>query len=406
MNELLEWMDYIEDTRQQRKVRHKLKDIIVIVFFATLATVDDWVEMEYFAHYHEEYLKKYIELKNGIPSHDTLSRVFGMLSPEILQQLYRKWQEHLDKNEGKTLKKLICVDGKTMRGNKRKDGKPNHIITAWNREDSFSLGQKVVDTKSNEITAIPELLEKIHIKGQIVTIDAMGTQTAIAEKIRAKHADYVLVLKENQKSLCEDVALFLMDEHEKEKLRKRGSYKRTIEKAHRQTEIREYYETEKIAWLMPKKGWKGLKSIGMEEKTIWKEGKEKKEYRYYISSLKEDIEQFSRAVRGHWSIESMHWHLDVTFKEDANTTLDKQAAENLNIIRKWCLGILKMVEIFCPNLSMKKKRFVISMNPAEFLEQVLAFKKRNCDKEGRKKDSCVCRGNFPPALDMPRHVLI
>ena len=373
MNELLEWMEYIEDNRQQTKVRHKLKDIIVIVLFATLANVDDWVEMEYFAHYHEEYLKKYIELKNGIPSHDTLCRVFGLLSSEVLQQLYQKWQELLNKNEGETLRKLICVDGKTMRSNKRKGGKPNHIITAWSREDGFSLGQKVVNTKSNEITAIPELLEKIRIKGHVVTIDAMGTQTAIAEKIRSKRGDYVLSLKENQKNLYEDVRLFLNEESEKKKLRENGKYKKRVEKAHGQIEIREYYQTEEIRWLAQKKEWKGLKSIGMEEKTIQKDGIERKEYRYYISSLKEDVELFSRAVRGHWSVESMRWHLDVTFKEDANTTLDKQAAENLNIIRKWCLSILKMVEIFRPNLSMKKKRFVISMNPAEFIEQVLNF---------------------------------
>ena len=373
MDELLEWMDYIEDRRQQTKVRHKLKDIIVIVLFATLANVDDWVEMEYFAHYHEAYLKKCIELKNGIPSHDTLCRVFGMLSPEILQQLYGKWQELLNQNEGEVLRKLICIDGKTMRSNKRKEGKPNHIITAWSKEDGFSLGQKVVNTKSNEITAIPELLEKIRIKGQVVTIDAMGTQTAIAEKIRLKRGDYVLSLKENQRTLHEDVSLYLNDAEIKEELRKKGKYKKTIEKAHSQLEIREYYQTKEIGWLPQKKDWKGLKSIGMEEKTIRKDGQEKKEFRYYISSLNEDIELFSRAVRGHWSVESMHWQLDVTFKEDANTTLDKQAAENLNIIRKWCLSILKMVEIFRPNLSMKKKRFVISMNPAEFLEQVLNF---------------------------------
>lgn len=373
MDELLEWMDYIEDKRQQTKVRHKLKDIIVIVLFAALANVDDWVEMEYFAHYHEAYLKKYIELKNGIPSHDTLCRVFGMLSPEILQQLYGKWQELLNQNEGEVLRKLICIDGKTMRSNKRKEGKPNHIITAWSKEDGFSLGQKVVNTKSNEITAIPELLEKIRIKGQVVTIDAMGTQTAIAEKIRLKRGDYVLSLKENQRTLHEDVSLYLNDAEIKEELRKKGKYKKTIEKAHSQLEIREYYQTKEIGWLPQKKDWKGLKSIGMEEKTIRKDGQEKKEFRYYISSLNEDIELFSRAVRGHWSVESMHWQLDVTFKEDANTTLDKQAAENLNIIRKWCLSILKMVEIFRPNLSMKKKRFVISMNPAEFLEQVLNF---------------------------------
>ena len=374
MNELLDWMDYIEDVRQERKVRHQLKDITVIVLFATLANVDDWVEMEYFAHYHQEYLKKYVELKNGIPSHDTLCRVFGMISPDVLQQLYQKWQELLNRNEGEAIKKIICIDGKTMRSNKRKEGKPSHIVSAWSREDGFCLGQKAVDAKSNEITAIPQVLEKIQIKGQVVTIDAMGTQTAIAEKIREKRADYVLALKKNQGNLYEDVSLYLRDEEEKRKMREAGNYKRTIEKARSQIEIREYYQTDKIGWLSQKKEWKGLKSIGMEEKTIrTEEGEEKKEYRYYISSIKPEIEVFSRAVRGDWSVESMHWHLDVTFREDANTTLDKQVAQNLNIIRKWSLSILKMIEIFRPNLSMKKKRFVISMNPAEFLEQVLNF---------------------------------
>lgn len=374
MNELLDWMDYIEDIRQERKVRHQLKDIIVIVLFATLANVDDWVEMEYFAYYHQDYLKKYVELKNGIPSHDTLCRVFGMISPDVLQQLYQKWQELLNRNEGEAIKKIICIDGKTMRSNKRKEGKPNHIVSAWSREDGFCLGQKAVDVKSNEITAIPQVLEKIRIKGQVVTIDAMGTQTAIAEKIREKRAEYVLALKKNQGNLYEDVSLYLKDEEEKQKIRDAGNYKRTIEKARSQIEIREYYQTDKIGWLSQKKEWKGLKSIGMEEKTIrTARGEEKKEYRYYISSLKGEIELFSRAVRGHWSVESMHWQLDVTFHEDANTTLDKQAAQNLNIIRKWSLSILKLIEIFRPNLSMKKKRFVISMNPEEFLEQVLAF---------------------------------
>ena len=373
MNELLEWMELIEDVRQEKKVCHKLKDIIVIVLFATLANVDDWVEMEYFAHYHQDYLRKYIELKNGIPSHDTLCRVMGMIAPETLQELYTRWQELVNRGEGEAIKKIICIDGKTMRSNKRKEGKPTHIVTAWCREDGFGLGQKAVEEKSNEITAIPELLERIQIKGQVVTIDAMGTQTAIAEKIRSRRGDYVLALKKNQATLYEDVKLYFSDEEEKKKLQAEGGYKRTIEKAHGQIEIREYYQTEAIGWLSQKKEWKGLKSIGMEEKTIRKEGKEEKEYRYYISSLNREVELFIRAVRGHWSIESMHWQLDVTFKEDGNQTIDKQAAQNLNIIRKWSLSILKMIEIFRPNLSMKKKRFVISMDPGKFLEEVLAF---------------------------------
>ena len=327
MEELLNWMEYIEDVRQKKKVRHLLKDILVIVLFATLANADDWVEIALFAQVYEEYLKKYIELKNGPPSHDTIQRVMGMISPDILQQLYGKWQELLNREEGEALKKIICIDGKTMRSNKQGKEKPSHIVTAWSREDGFSLGQKAVSEKSNEITAIPELIERLQIKGQIITIDVMGTQTVIVEKSGEKG----------------------------------------------QIETREYYQTEDIRWMIQKKDWKGLKSIAMERKSIEKNGRKKTEYRYIISRVRGDIEPISRTVRGHWSLESMHWHLDVTFREDANATLDKMSAQNLNIIRKWSLSILKLMELTKKKLSMKKKRFVISLSPIKYLEEVLDF---------------------------------
>lgn len=375
MEELLSWMDYIEDVRQPGKVKHLLKDILVIVLFATLANADDWVEISIFAKYHEEYLKKYIALENGIPSHDTIQRVMGLISPEILQQLYSKWQKLLDKNEGELIKKVICIDGKTIRSNKRGEGKPSHVVSAWSKEDGFCLGQKAIEEKSNEITAIPELLEKIQIKGQIVTIDAMGTQKAIAEKIRSKRGEYVLALKGNQKNLYMDIKEYFEEEEFRKEIEKSCGYKKTVEKAHGQIETREYYQSEEIGWLSQKKEWKGLKSIIMERKTIKRKGNKTEEYRYFISSLKTDIETISRAVRGHWSVESMHWHLDVTFREDADSTLDKQAALNHNIIRKWSLSILKMIELSIgkKNLSMKKKRFVISLKPIQFLEEVLSF---------------------------------
>ena len=373
VEELLEWMEYIEDVRQTKKVRHKLKDILVIVLFATLADADDWVEIAMFAEAYQDYLRKYIELKNGIPSHDTINRVMGLVSPDILQQLYAKWQELLNRDEGEALKKIICIDGKTMRSNKRKEGKPSHIVSAWSKEDGFCLGQKAVSEKSNEIRAIPELLDKIQIKGQIITIDAMGTQKSIAEKIRNKRADYVLALKRNHGGLYEEVELYFSERETLEGIRKKGNYVSTTEKAHGQIEKREYYQTDEIGWLAQKKEWKGIKSLGMEEKTLRDEKGERKEYRYYISSLAPDIETFKRAVRGHWSVESMHWHLDVTFREDGNTTLDKQAAQNQNIIRKWSLSILKMIEIMKPGLSLKKKRFAISLRPIQYLEEVLSF---------------------------------
>ncbi len=212
MEELLEWMEYIEDIRLEKKICHLLKDIFVIVLFATLANADDWVEIALFAESHQDYLRKYIELKNGPPSHDTIQRVMGMLSPDVLQQLYGKWQELLNHKEGEMLKKIICSDGKTMRGNTQNGEKPSHVVSAWSKEDGFCLGQKAIEEKSNEITAIPELLEKLQIKGQNITIDAMGTQKEIAKKIRSKRADYVLEVKVNQKKVHEDLKEYFCDE--------------------------------------------------------------------------------------------------------------------------------------------------------------------------------------------------
>lgn len=345
--------------------------ILVIVLFATLANADDWVEIALFAEDYQDYLRKYIELKNGSPSHDTIRRVMGMISPEILQQLYAKWQERLNRNDGELLKKIICIDGKTMCANKRKEEKASHIVSAWSKEDGVCLGQKAVEEKSNEITAIPELLEKIQIKDQVITIDAMGTQKGIAEKIRRKCADYVLALKGNQGTMYEEVKEYFKEKRFLKEIQEKGCYKKTQEKAHSQIETREYYQTEDIVWMAQKKEWKGLKSIVMEKKTLETDGIEKEEYRYFISSLREDIELISRAVRGHWSIESMHRHLDVTFREDANTTIDKIAAQNQNIIRKWSLSILKTAEGSRHKLSMRKKRYVIGLRPMKHLEEVL-----------------------------------
>ena len=258
-----------------------------------------------------------------------------------------------------------------MCANKRKEEKPSHIVSAWSKEDGFCLGQKAVEEKSNEITAIPELLEKIQIKGQVITIDAMGTQKGIAEKIKKKRADYVLALKGNQGTMFEDVKEYFKEKGLLKEIQEKGCYKKTQEKAHSQIETREYYQTEDIGWLGQKKEWRGLKSIVMEKKTLEKDRIQKEEYRYFISSLKEDIELINRAVRGHWSIESMHWHPDVTFREDANTTIDKMAAQNQNIIRKWSLSILKTAEVSKHKLSMRKKRYVIGLRPIKHLEEVL-----------------------------------
>lgn len=372
MTEILKTIELIEDKRQEKKVRHKLLDIVVIVLFAKLANADDWVEVEIFAKSNEEFLKQYIELKNGIPSHDTIQRVMGNIAPEYMQGVYKKWNELVNSNEGETLKKIICIDGKTMRDNKSKEQKANHIVSAWCDMDDFCMGEKKVEEKSNEITAIPQLLDVIQVKGCVITVDAMGTQTEIVEKIRQKHADYTLAVKENQKNLYRETSGYFGDEEFLKEIKDNGGYKITREKAHSQIETREYYQCDRIKWMQEKSRWKGIKSIGMICKITKQAGKQVTERRYYISSQPLDVELFARTVREHWPVESMYWHLDVTLKEDADTTLDKTAAQNLNIINKWCLSILKLFDVG-KKMSLKKKRYCISMNARKYLEQILSL---------------------------------
>lgn len=219
---------------------------------ATLANADTWEEIGIFAKEHEEFLKEYIELPNGIPSHDTIQRVMKMIEPKYFEQIQNKWNEMFETEEMQKIQKVISVDGKTMRENAGKGKKGNHIVTAWCDDYGYSLGETKVSEKTNEIKAIPELLDVINVKGNIVTIDAMGTQTKIAEKIIEKQADYVLAVKENQENLYREISEYLNDGELLENIKKSGGYKRTAEKSHGQIEIREYYQTEQTDWMQEK----------------------------------------------------------------------------------------------------------------------------------------------------------
>ena len=210
MSNIFWWLNCVIDERQQHKVKHLMKDIIAIVYFARLANADDWDEIHYFAVAKENFLRKYLELPNGIPSYDTIRRVIAMVSPEFLSKFQIHWNEMLNSNQGQKLKKILALDGKTQRGNKRGGQNPNHIVSCVDN-DGFCLSQKLVVDKSNEIKAIPELLNDINIKGHIITTDAMGCQKDIVAMIAKRRADYVLALKGNQGSLQEDVALYFSD---------------------------------------------------------------------------------------------------------------------------------------------------------------------------------------------------
>ena len=366
MRNILKYLNAVIDKRQEKKVLHKMSDIIALVFFAMLANANEWVEVEIFGKEHKAFLRRYLELPNGIPSHDTVQRVFAMVSPEFLEGFQILWNEMLSSNEGEKIKKILAIDGKTQCGNGNKNQKPNHIVSAVD-DNGFCLGQKRVDEKSNEITAIPDLLDSLNVRGHIITTDALGTQTEIVSKIRKRRADYVLALKGNQGNLHKDVELYFNDPD----ILPTCAYTKTVEKARGSIEIREYWQTEDIQWLPQRKKWTGLKSIAMTRNTIIKDGNQTSETRYFISSLPLDVHEISRAIRGHWMVESYHWHLDVTFREDDNHTIEKQAAFNLNILRKLALNVLKIFQIGLKPLGIKKKRFTIGTNPEKHLESIL-----------------------------------
>jgi predicted transposase YbfD/YdcC len=272
----------------------------------------------------------------------------------------------MNTGEGEKVRKILAIDGKTQRGNGNSSQNANHIVSAVD-EEGFCLGQKRADDKSNEITAIPNLLDNINIKGHIITTDAMGTQREIVKKIRKKKADYVLALKGNQASLHEDVRLYFSDQEYLDKC----EYYKTVGKARGAIEKREYWHTDNIDWLTQKKDWAGLKSIAMTRNTITKNGITTTEERYFISSLDVDAEEVARAIRGHWMVESYHWHLDVTFREDANNTLNKHVAYNMNIMRKLALNLLKILDVGRNRVSLAKKRFMICCNPRKYFAQIL-----------------------------------
>lgn len=356
------------DRRQSWKIHYPLSTILFLVFVCQLAGIETWKEMEDFIEMNEEVLGNYVDLSGGCPSHDTLERVVSMVNPQFLSALKVEFEQS---TECLSVERMIAIDGKTMRGNGNKHQRPNHIVTAYDGSNQISIGQVVVEEKSNEITAIPLLLRMIDIRSGIVTMDAMGTQTEIVEEIIKGKGDYCLAVKGNQPSLFEDVDLYFSDAKLLEKLVKKGQHYQTVEKARSQVEIRDYWVSYDAKWLAqrhPK--WQKLRGIGMTKNTIEKDGLVSEEVRYYIFSFKKDIETFARCVRGHWSVESLHWLLDVVYREDHNQTQDKRAAFNLNAIRKMCLYFLKVLQFPKKDLSYRRKQRYISVHLEDYLPQL------------------------------------
>jgi predicted transposase YbfD/YdcC len=334
----------VVDPRRDRTKDHKLIDIIAIAICAVICGAEGWVDMEVFGKSKATWLATFLELPNGIPSHDTFGRVFSLIDAQQFQLAFYEWVWAVnDILQGQ----VINIDGKCLRGSddQRLGKRAIYMVSAWAVENEIVLGQRKVDEKSNEITAIPELLKMLAISGCIVTIDAMGTQTNIARTIREANADYLLSVKENQGHLFEDIStLFAVDQAQHFKYAS-FEYKKTINKGHGRIEVRECWSTSNPEYLNLIRGlenWIGLQSISMIVCTRIIGDRETREVRYYISSLFSNAERLLHAVRKHWSIENkLHWILDVALNEDRSRVRKDQAPENFAVLRHIALNLLK-----------------------------------------------------------------
>ncbi len=351
---LLDGLKGITDPRIDRRKRHKLEEILAVAVCAIICSADDWVSIEEFGNAKKKWFKTFLELPNGIPSHDTFGRVFSLIDASQFQQCFTNWVESVtDILEGQ----VVAIDGKTLRRshNKKKEKSAIHMVSAWAAKNRAVLGQIKTEEKSNEITAIPKLLETLRISGCIVTIDAMGCQKKIAEKIVEKDADYVLALKGNQTKLAEEVETFFDVADHMDYKNISVDYYETKDANHGRIEYRRHWTSDSIGDLKNAKLWKGINTIGMVESERHVDGNTSIEHRYYISSLENDATAFGDAVRTHWGIEnSVHWVLDVAFREDESRVRIGNAPENLAVARHIALNLLK--EEKSAKIGVKNKR--------------------------------------------------
>lgn len=339
------------DDPRKYNIRHNLIDIITITICAITCGAESWVDIEQYGKSKYDWLKQFLQLPNGIPSHDTFGRLFSLLDPDQFREAFTSWWQSL---RAFLDQEHIAIDGKTARASyDTAAGKSAiHIVSAWAVKNGMVLGQIKTNDKSNEITAIPELIKQLELHGTIVSIDAMGCQKAIAKQIIDKQADYVFSLKGNHSGLHDQISMFFQDS-----LADLTPFDRfeSVDGDHGRIETRRYFATSDIDWLQGKEKWTGLKSIIMVQRQRDIDGNVSSETSYYLSSIGNDVEKIAGAVRAHWHIEnSLHWVLDVTFNEDKCRVRKDHAPENMAILRHIVLNLLKQEKSFKGSIKTKR----------------------------------------------------
>jgi predicted transposase YbfD/YdcC len=329
----------LKDPRRPHRRLHYLQDILVIALCAGIAGAQDWQEIETFGRKRLDWLRRFLALPNGIPSHDTFERVFDRIKPQACQACFRQWVQALS---AALDIKHVAIDGKTLRGSGSAALGPLHLVSAWATAQHLSLGQVAVDAKSNEITAIPALLELLDVGGAVVSIDAMGCQKAIAQKIIDGGGDYVLTVKDNQEHLLADIQQSFQDACENDFAGMEHDTYETQERGHGRDEYRCYTVLHCTSGVRKAAEWAGLTTIGMcySQRTVGEKISE--ETRYFIGSVMASARYYGKALRNHWGIENgLHWQLDVTFREDSSREQGRNGAANLALVRKLALTLLK-----------------------------------------------------------------
>ncbi len=335
--------DQLEDPRIERKKLYPLEEVLLIVLCGSICGAQSWRDFVIFGKEKLDYLRRFLAFRHGVPSKNTFARVMCSLDPVAFKTCFVAWIQSFQL----ALKEVIAIDGKALRGSFDKASAQSaiHMVSALATSTKLVLGQEKVSEKSNEITAIPQLLDLLCLEGAIVSIDAMGTQRSIAEKIRDKKADYVLALKGNQGLLHDDIRLFLSAEIDKKQRKisnKIMDYYEDFDKGHGRIEKRTCYVTDQLEWLEQKKAWRDLKTVVAVESVVTTHEKTMTEIRYFISSLPPNAKEIAHAIRRHWAIEnSLHWVLDVTLGEDNSRVRKDNAPENMAMIRHIVLNLLR-----------------------------------------------------------------